>query len=144
MAARSSFLEAISSETELLDECDVVVPVSMIADYMIFVKEVCEKYDFDVKSFGHAGDGNIHIYTCSNDMEEQEFKKQVKEFFEKIYDKAYEMGGLISGEHGIGFGKLEYLEKFSGDVQMRLMEGIKQVFDPKMILNPGKVCYKND
>lgn len=144
MAARSSFLEAIVSETDLLDECDVVVPVSKIADYMIFVKEVCEKYDFTVKSFGHAGDGNIHIYTCSNDMKEEEFKKQVKEFFDVIYDKAYEMGGLISGEHGIGSGKLEYLEKFSGDVQMRLMQGIKQVFDPKMILNPGKVCYKSD
>lgn len=54
------------------------------------------------------------------------------------------MGGLISGEHGIGLGKRDYLADFSGEVSMRLMKGIKEVFDPKMILNPGKVCYKVD
>ncbi len=73
-----------------------------------------------------------------------EFKKQVKEFFDEIYKKAADMGGLISGEHGIGLGKRDYLADFSGEVSMRLMKGIKEVFDPKMILNPGKVCYKVD
>ncbi|MGP1487980.1 FAD-binding oxidoreductase [Peptostreptococcaceae bacterium oral taxon 081] len=141
-AARSTFLEAIEAETELLDECDVVVPVNQIANYLKYVYEIGEKYDFTVKSFGHAGDGNLHIYTCSNDMQLDEFKKQVAEFFDYAYNKAAEMGGLISGEHGIGFGKRDYLASFSGEVQMRLMKGIKETFDPKMILNPGKVCYK--
>ena len=63
-------------------------------------------------------------------------------FMKDIYAKAAEMGGLISGEHGIGHGKMDYLADFSGAAQMRLMEGIKHVFDPKMILNPGKICYK--
>ncbi len=143
-AARSSFLEAIEAETKLLDECDVVVPVNQIANYMKYVYDFGSKFDFTVKSFGHAGDGNLHIYTCSNDMELGEFKKQVKEFFDDIYKKAAEMGGLISGEHGIGLGKRDYLADFSGEVSMRLMKGIKEVFDPKMILNPGKVCYKVD
>jgi len=141
-AARSTFLEAIEAETELLDECDVVVPVNQIAKYIKYVYEIGEKYDFTVKSFGHAGDGNLHIYTCSNDMQLDEFKKQVAEFFDYAYNKAAEMGGLISGEHGIGFGKRDYLASFSGEVQMKLMKGIKETFDPKMILNPGKVCYK--
>ncbi|MGP1410381.1 MAG: FAD-binding oxidoreductase [Peptoanaerobacter stomatis] len=141
-AARSTFLEAIEAETELLDECDVVVPVNQIANYLKYVYEIGEKYDFTVKSFGHAGDGNLHIYTCSNDMQLDEFKKQVAEFFDYAYNKAAEMGGLISGEHGIGFGKRDYLASFSGEVQMKLMKGIKETFDPKMILNPGKVCYK--
>lgn len=140
-AARSSFLEAIEAETKLLDECDVVVPVNQIAKYLTYVNKVGEKYDFAVKSFGHAGDGNLHIYTCSNDMEEDEFKRQVDEFMWDIYRKAQEVGGLLSGEHGIGYGKMTYLSELSGPVSMRLMEGIKEVFDPKMIMNPGKVCY---
>ena len=103
-AARSSFLEAIEAETKLLDECDVVVPVNKIAPYLNYVNGVGEKFDFTVKSFGHAGDGNLHIYACSNDMEDAEFKRQVAEFMTDIYQKAAEMGGQISGEHGIGYG----------------------------------------
>ena len=119
----------------------VVVPVNQIAKYLTYVKGASEKYDFEVKSFGHAGDGNLHIYTCANDMDEETFKKQVSEFMADIYRKAAELGGLISGEHGIGFGKKGYLAEFAGPVNMRLMRGIKETFDPKMILNPGKICY---
>ena len=139
-AARSSFLEGIEEQTKLLDECDVVVPVNKIADYVRYVNEVGEKVDFKIKYFGHAGDGNLHIYTCSNDMELDEFKKQVDMFMSAIYKKAMELGGQISGEHGIGMGKVKYLAEAVGPVNMQLMQGIKKVFDPKMILNPGKVC----
>ena len=140
-AARSSFLEGIEEQTKLLDECDVVVPVSKIAEYVAFVEETGKDFDFDVKYFGHAGDGNLHIYTCSNDMEEAEFLKQVAEFFKPIYQKTIEFGGQISGEHGIGLGKGQYLADAIGPVNLELMRGIKKVFDPKLILNPGKVCY---
>ena len=119
----------------------MVVPVNQIAPYLTFVKSLEEKYDFTIKSFGHAGDGNLHIYACANDMDEAEFKKQVADFMDIIYKKAGECGGLISGEHGIGYGKMDYLAAFAGETSMRLMKGIKEVFDPKMILNPGKVCY---
>lgn len=139
-AARSSFLEGIEEQTKLLDECDVVVPVNKIADYVRFVNETGDKFDFTVKYFGHAGDGNLHIYTCSNDMAEDEFRKQVDAFMSAIYKKAVELGGQISGEHGIGMGKVKYLAEAVGPVNMQLMQGIKKVFDPKMILNPGKVC----
>lgn len=139
-AARSSFLEGIEEQTKLLDECDVVVPVNKIADYVRYVNETGDKFDFTVKYFGHAGDGNLHIYTCSNDMELDEFKKQVDMFMSAIYKKAMELGGQISGEHGIGMGKVKYLAEAVGPVNMQLMQGIKKVFDPKMILNPGKVC----
>ncbi len=143
-AARNSFYEAIVAESNLLDECDVVVPVNQIANYLGYVNSVGEKYDFIVRSFGHAGDGNLHIYAVSNDMEETEFKKQVHEFMTEIYKKAAELRGMISGEHGIGHGKKQYLKEFAGTVSMRLMRGIKQTFDPKMILNPGKVCFDPD
>ena len=141
-AARSTFLDAIDSSTKLVDECDVVVPVSKIPDYLTCVKEIAKDYDFSIQDFGHAGDGNLHIYCCSNDMEVQEFNRQVANFMRKAYAKATEMGGLISGEHGIGCGKLDYLEEMAGPVKMRLMRGIKKVFDPNGILNPGKVCCK--
>lgn len=140
-AARSSFLEGIEEQTKLLDECDVVVPVNRIADYVAFVEESGNSYDFKIQYFGHAGDGNLHIYTCSNDMEPEEFNRQVDQFMSAIYQKAMEFGGQISGEHGIGMGKVKYLAQAMGPVNMGLMQGIKKVFDPKLILNPGKVCY---
>lgn len=141
-AARSSFLEGIEEQTKLLDECDVVVPVNKIAPYVKYVDEIKKNYNFEVKYFGHAGDGNLHIYECSVDMEKEEFEKQVEEFLSAIYSKTMEFGGQISGEHGIGFGKVHFLEQALGPVNMELMRGIKKVFDPKQILNPGKVCMK--
>lgn len=141
-AARSSFLEAIMEETKLLDECDVVVPVNKIADYLEFVNKTGEECGLTIKSFGHAGDGNLHIYQCSNDLGEEEFKSRVDKFFDIIYKEATACGGLVSGEHGIGSGKVKYLVDSVGEANMAIMEGIKRVFDPKMILNPGKVCYR--
>lgn len=139
-AARSSFLEAIETQYELLDECDVVVPITKIADYINFVNAEAENYMFDVQSFGHAGDGNLHIYTLSNEIDKlDEFNAEVDEFMNVVYKKAYEFGGKISGEHGIGFGKLKYLKGFEGDVNDEIMKGIKKVFDPNQILNPDKV-----
>lgn len=141
-AARSSFLEAIMEETKLLDECDVVVPVNKIASYLEFVNKAGADCGLTIRSFGHAGDGNLHIYQCSNDLEEGEFKARVDKFFDIIYKEATDCGGLVSGEHGIGSGKIRYLVDSIGETNMAIMEGIKRVFDPKMILNPGKVCYR--
>lgn len=141
-AARSSFLEGIEEQTKLLDECDVVVPVTQIAKFLGYVESLEETVGLKVRSFGHAGDGNLHIYCCSNDLEEEEFKARAEKFMEAVYIKATELGGQVSGEHGIGSGKVPYLAESVGEVNMRLMEQIKKVFDPNLILNPGKVCYK--
>lgn len=140
-AARSGFLEAIEAETKLLDECDVVVPINKIAEFLTFSKAYGEECGLEIKSFGHAGDGNLHIYQCSNTLEEEEFKKRVDKYFDKLYKRATEIGGLVSGEHGIGRGKMEYMRRCLGDRTIDLMFGIKKVFDPNLILNPGKVCY---
>ena len=140
-AAHSSFLEAIESETKLLDECDVVVPINKIPEFLTFAKTFGEECGLEIKSFGHAGDGNLHIYQCSNDLEEEEFKKRVDTYFSTLYKRATEIGGLVSGEHGIGRGKIDYLRECLGERTIDLMFGIKKVFDPNLILNPGKVCY---
>ena len=142
-ATRSSFLEAISEETKLLDECDVVVPIKEIARFLTFAKKCGEECGLEIKSFGHAGDGNLHIYQCSNDLEREEFVKRVDTYFEKLYKEAVACGGLVSGEHGIGRGKVKYLAESIGETNMELMRGIKKVFDPNTILNPGKVCYQS-
>ena len=140
-AARSSFLEAIKAENRLLDECDIVVPVNRIPAFLAFANRLGEEHGLNVCSYGHAGDGNLHIHLCSNDLSEEEFRARGDAYFEALYDRAAAIGGLVSGEHGIGRGKSEYLRQSVGDVNMALMEGIKRVFDPNLILNPGKVCY---
>ncbi|MBQ2641221.1 MAG: FAD-binding oxidoreductase [Lachnospiraceae bacterium] len=140
-AARSGFLEAIEAETKLLDECDVVVPINKIAEFLTFAKTFGAECGLEIKSFGHAGDGNLHIYQCSNTLEEDEFKRRVDKYFDTLYKRATDIGGLVSGEHGIGRGKMEYMRRCLGDRTIDLMFGIKKVFDPNLILNPGKVCY---
>ena len=101
------FLDGIEEQTDLLDECDVVVPVTKIPDYVLFADQLAQGYDFRLQYFGHAGDGNLHIYTCSNDMEREEFLRQVDNFMSQLYAKTMELGGQISGEHGIGRGEGE-------------------------------------
>ena len=75
-------------------------------------------------------------------MSPEEFEECNNKFFDVIYAKAVEYGGEVSGEHGIGNAKMKYLEESIGKTNVDLMEGIKRVFDPKMILNPGKVCHR--
>jgi glycolate oxidase len=138
---RSVFLEAIQASTSMMDECDVVVPRSAIADFLKLVTATSEKYDMRLPCFGHAGDGNLHVYLCKDNMSEADFMEKAVFVFNDLYDGAKKMGGAISGEHGIGFAKLPYLRREEGDEFMELMHRIKLAFDPNEILNPGKVCY---
>ena len=140
-AARSAFLTVIEAETKLLDEMDVVVPVDRIAEFLVYTHDEAEKQGVCVRSFGHAGDGNLHIYCCSNDLEEAEFKRRVKLLMDACYAKCTEFEGQVSGEHSIGHAKKEYLRESVGDTAYGLMGAIKDVFDPGHILNPGKVCH---
>lgn len=138
--ARGAFLEAIKSSTSEMDECDVVVPRSEVADYIKFTYELQTKYNIRIPSFGHAGDGNLHIYICRDNYSKEEFDTILQKVFYELYVKAKEVGGLVSGEHGIGFAKKVYMKEQLGETQVNLMNGIKKVFDPNNILNPGKVC----
>ena len=143
-AARSSFLTAIEADTKLIDELDVVVPVDRIAEFLVYVREVGAEQGIYIRNFGHAGDGNLHIYCCSNTMTEEEFIPKVKIVMDKSYAKCTEFEGQVSGEHAIGHAKKEYLRESVGEVAFNLMGQIKKVFDPNMILNIGKVCtYTN-
>ena len=139
-AARSAFLTVIEADTKLLDEMDVVVPVDRIAEFLVYTRATGKAEGITIRSFGHAGDGNLHIYCCANDMELDEFKRRSKAVMDKCYAKCIEFGGQVSGEHAIGHAKKQYLVESAGETAFGLMQAIKQVFDPKGILNPGKVC----
>ena len=138
--ARDSFLTVIESESKLVDEMDVVVPVDRIPAFLRYAHDVGAENGVRMRSFGHAGDGNLHIYCCANDMKHEEFIERSRRVMRACYTKCVEFNGQISGEHGIGYGKKEYLREAMGDTAIELMAGIKRVFDPTGILNPGKVC----
>ena len=138
-SARGAFLEAIKSSTTQIDECDVVLPRSKISEFLDYTKYVSETLDIRIPYFGHAGDGNLHIYFCKDDLSDEVWEDKLDKGFDMMYQKAFSFGGLTSGEHGIGYSKKKYLEDQIGQAQMTVMRGIKNVFDPKNILNPDKV-----
>jgi glycolate oxidase len=137
--ARGAFLEAIKASTTEMDECDVVVPRNRIAEFVKFAETLQRRFDIRIKSFGHAGDGNLHIYVLRDELPEDLWRAKLEQVFECMYAKSRELGGKVSGEHGIGYAKLPYLQEAMGAEGMALLRRIKQAFDPNMILNPGKV-----
>ena len=140
-SARGAFLEAIKASTPEMDECDVVVPVNKVDEFIKFTHALADEMKVRIPSFGHAGDGNLHIYICRDELDDKAWEDVLTVCFDRMYKKAEEFGGLVSGEHGIGYAKKEYLKKQYGSSQIELMKGIKNVFDPKNILNPGKICF---
>lgn len=138
--ARGAFLEAVKASTTEMDECDVVVPRNKVAEFIKYTNELQKKFSIRIRSFGHAGDGNLHVYILKDNLTQQEWKEKLKAIFDCMYQKAIDLEGLVSGEHGIGFAKKNYLLKQYGEEYILLMKNIKMAFDPKNILNPQKVC----
>jgi glycolate oxidase len=117
---------------------DIVVPRGRVAEMLRSLRETAEKYDLTIANFGHAGDGNIHvnIMTDKNDKEEyQRAKDAVRDIFEAVI----RMEGTISGEHGVGTTKKQYLGMELSEASINIMKNIKNIFDPKGIMNPGKI-----
>lgn len=137
--ARDAFLEAINGSTPSMDECDVVVPRDEIAAFIKRSVEIGKELSIRIRSFGHAGDGNLHIYACKDSLSDAVWEEKRAAVMEALYAEARRLGGQVSGEHGIGHAKVEFLKETVGEVQMNLMRGIKRAFDPNGILNPGKV-----
>ena len=140
-SARGAFLEAIKASTTEMDECDVVVPVNKVDEFIKFTHKLADEMNVRIPSFGHAGDGNLHIYICRDSLPQKEWEAMLKICFDRMYEKAKELGGLVSGEHGVGYAKKDYLKKQLGDIQMEIMRNIKNAFDEKNILNPNKICF---
>jgi len=137
--ARGAFLEAIKSGTTAMDEVDIVVPRSHVAELMMYAHALQDEIGLRMKGFGHAGDGNVHIYLLRDDLDEEEWEKRLSKGMDLLYAKGRALEGRTSGEHGIGWAKREYLKKSSSQREISLMRAIKREFDPNLILNPGKV-----
>lgn len=138
--ARGAFLEAIKGSTTSMDEVDVVVPRSCVNEFVNFVHDLRKDMNIRIKSFGHAGDGNLHVYILRDAMNDKQWKNALEEAMQRMYDKAKTMDGQVSGEHGIGLAKKPYLKESLDPATIILMQRIKKAFDPNGILNPHKVC----
>lgn len=139
-SARGAFLEAVKASTTEMDECDVVVPRNKVAQFVKYTYELQDKFDVRIRSFGHAGDGNLHVYVLRDNLSDEQWEKKLAEVFECMYKKSQQLQGLVSGEHGIGYAKKYYMFDQYGEEYINLMKGIKIAFDAKNILNPKKVC----
>jgi glycolate oxidase len=120
----------------MLDIADVVVPRSQIAEFVEKVKEISRKYAIPVIAYGHAGDGNVHLHPLSQGADKD---AHVKELLAEIYKVGISLGGTISGEHGLGSEKKDYLPLAATREKLDLMRRLKLAFDPNQIMNPGKV-----
>jgi glycolate oxidase len=117
---------------------DVVVPRSRVPELVARIEEIGKKHDTFVANFGHAGDGNIHVNFVV-DREDADQVARARTCVSETFQLAVELGGTISGEHGIGYVKAQYMNYAVDPATLEIMKGIKHLFDPKGILNPGKM-----
>ncbi|MFA9558825.1 glycolate oxidase subunit GlcD [Evansella sp. AB-rgal1] len=141
--ARRSALSALArlKPTTILE--DATVPRSKIAEMVRAIDEIAIRNNVQICTFGHAGDGNLHP-TCMTDVRNKEEMERVEKAFEEIFDKAIDLGGTITGEHGVGTMKAPYLAWKLGNEGVSAMRAIKQTFDPNNIMNPGKMFAKEN
>jgi glycolate oxidase len=119
---------------------DVVVPIAAIPEFLDRLRELEKRFDLDIPCFGHAGDGNLHAHPKVNpSWSEDEWEKREPQILSSLYQVVYELGGTISGEHGIGHKRKQFMHIVMSETEIELMRGIKRVFDPQNILNPGKI-----
>jgi glycolate oxidase len=121
------------------DLVDAVVPRSEIARFVYKVKEISLEYGIPIVTFGHAGDGNVHLHPICSGIDEEDWTNKMPSVMQEIYKASVALGGTISGEHGIGMEKKKYLSLAIDKERIQLMKDIKMIFDPNNILNPGKI-----
>lgn len=141
MTARRSALTALARirPTTILE--DATVPRSKIAEMVREVNRIAAKYELQICTFGHAGDGNLHP-TITTDARDPDEIERVEQAFSEIFEAAIRLGGTITGEHGVGMIKSPYLEWKVGSAGIEVLKGIKRAFDPLGLLNPGKIFAK--
>jgi len=121
---------------------DVVVPISRLADLVVFLRHLSSKHGQPIAAFGHAGDGNIHVHILL-DPEDPEEKANTERTVLELFREVIRMGGTLSGEHGVGITKAPYLGLELSEPAINLMRRLKHAFDPNNILNPGKIFNKD-
>lgn len=135
---RRNVANAVKTTAVTIEE-DTVVPRYRLPELLTHIKAVGRKYNFRSVCYGHAGDGNVHVRIIKDDLTDDQWKNEVPKGVREIFEKVVELGGTISGEHGIGWVQRRYMDVKFPAMQLDLMRGVKAVFDPKGILNPGKI-----
>lgn len=130
--------EAVKSNSIYKEE-DTVVPRYELPKLLAGIKSIGNKYGFKSVCYGHAGDGNLHVNIVKGEMSDEAWKTEVPKGIREIFELTVNLKGTLSGEHGIGYVQKNYMDIAFNATQLQLMKGIKQIFDPKGILNPGKV-----
>lgn len=130
--------EAVKSNSVYKEE-DTVVPRAKLPELLHVVKSLGEKYGFRSVCYGHAGDGNLHVNIVKAGMSDEAWNNELPKSIRLLFEEVVKMRGTISGEHGIGYVQKQYMDTAFNGVQVGLMKGIKDLFDPKGILNPGKL-----
>ncbi len=130
--------EAVKSNSVYKEE-DTVVPRYALPVLLKGVKEIGAKYGFKSVCYGHAGDGNLHVNIIKGDLTEEQWNHTLRDAIEEIFSLCVKLKGTLSGEHGIGYVQKEYMDLVFNTTELALMKGIKEVFDPNSILNPGKI-----
>ena len=139
-SVRGAVLEGMKAASAAQEEADVVVPLTKIAEFVKIAKDIGRRYSIRIITVGHAGDGNIHTELLRDEgMSDADWKSGTGACLRDLYAAAKEFGGQLSGEHGIGNGRVGYLESFVGKRMHELYKSVKRAFDEKNILNPGKV-----
>jgi glycolate oxidase len=137
--ARRKIIEALKNESPENHMEDVVVPRARIPELLKGIKQVAAEEDVRIICFGHAGDGNVHVNALKDQISTERWDRLVPVISEKIYRICLELGGMITGEHGIGVTRRAYLPLALDAAQIAVMRQIRAAFDPNGILNPGKI-----
>ena len=130
--------EAVKSQSIYKEE-DTVVPRFELPKLLFHVKEIGRKYGFHSVCYGHAGDGNLHVNIIKGNLSDEQWENELPIAIRELFTEVVKLGGTISGEHGIGLVQKPYMDIAFPEVTLNLMREIKRVFDPKGILNPGKI-----
>ncbi len=139
---RGALVKAVEAVSEQ-EPVDIVVPINKTAEFISYINELEQEIKVQIVSFGHAGDGNVHLCVVRGDRDDETWKKDLHKVMNLAYKKAYELGGLPSGEHGIGITKKPYFIREENKVNILLMKNIKKALDDKNILNNNKVFINN-
>jgi len=137
-AARKAHFSDISSRAHTIINEDVSVPRDKIADFINLSREIAARYDVPISFAGHVGDGNFHPVVLTDNRDKEHFERSMK-CVDEVIETALSLGGVLSGEHGIGLEKQRFLKKAMDPLAIDIMRKIKDVLDPNHILNPGKI-----
>ncbi|MBT6013594.1 MAG: FAD-binding protein, partial [Flavobacteriales bacterium] len=135
---RRSVAESVKANSVYKEE-DTVVPRAELAKLLKGVKQIGKKYGFKSICYGHAGDGNLHVNIIKGEMTDECWENELTKGIREIFELTKSLGGTLSGEHGIGLVQKDYMDIVFSDKEIELQKGIKKLFDPNNILNPGKI-----